>query len=151
MNTRTIALASIVILTVAGAYLAVSLASSSNQTTQTNSQTKQIRVKLTEMDDQTETWIPSTIYMKKGQTYELTIINGDGEDTHKFIVPDLNVESKDIAAANGQEKIQITPMREGTFNFTDPTVPDWSSVECSTESGSAEQTCVKPGQIIVEP
>jgi hypothetical protein len=150
VNTKTIALASIVILAVAGTYFAISLAST-NQNTQSELQNKQIRIKLTELTEDTETWIPSTIYLKKGQTYELTIINGDGEDEHKFIIPELGVETKDISAANGQEKILLTPMTEGTFSFTDPSVPDWTSLECSDVSGFVEQTCVKPGQIIVEP
>ncbi|MBI2937901.1 MAG: cupredoxin domain-containing protein [Thaumarchaeota archaeon] len=151
MNTRTIAIAAIIVVAIAGIYLAMSSATPTQQADNTGTASKQVKVKLTETTDEAKVWIPSTIYLKKGETYELVVLNGDDDDEHSFSVPDLGVELKDISAANGQKTTLLTAGTEGTFTFTDPSTPEWGSAECAVEAAADDPPCIPPGQIVVQP
>jgi len=114
--------------------------------------TKPVTVKLTEVEEERKEWIPSKIYLKKGDDVQLTVINGDDDDEHRFAIPELGVESEDIPPANGRVTLTFTAEKVGTFRFIDPLAPDWGSEECSEEAEAAreEPICIPPGEIIVE-
>ncbi len=143
------ALVGIAVLALAGAFLAISLSSSNTQTNQNEPQTKQIKIRLTETENEAKVWVPSTVYLKKGEMYELVVVNGDDDDEHRLSIPSLGVETEDIAPANGQETVLFTANNEGSHAFIDPTVPEWGSAVCSQDVD--DPPCVPPGQVIVEP
>ena len=149
--TRTIAIVAIIVVAIAGVYLAMSSATPTQQADNTGTANKQVKVKLTETTDEAKVWVPSTIYLKKGETYELVVLNGDDDDDHSFSVPDLGVELKDVPPANGQKTILLTAGTEGTFAFTDPSTPEWGSAECTAEDAADDPPCIPPGQIVVQP
>jgi hypothetical protein len=149
MNNRAIALAGIAILMIVGAYFALSMASGPANSPEP--QVKQIRIKLTETDDEAHVWVPSTIYLEKGDNCELVVINGDDDDEHRLLIPSFGVETDDIPPANGQDILVFTADEEGTHAFYDPLTPEWGSIACSAEQSDEDSPCIPPGQIIVEP
>ena len=149
MNTRVIALLAVITLAVAGVYTALSSGLPAQQADQATPQSKQIKVKLTEADNESKIWVPSIIYVKRGERYEFIILNGDDDDEHGFSIPGLGIETKRIPAANGQETLLFTARDTGSFAFIDPTTPEWGTTACATEAD--EPPCIPPGQIVVQP
>ena len=143
--------AAVIVVAIVGVYLALSFTSPAQQIDNTGTASKQIKVKLTETTDEAKVWVPSTIYLKKGETYELVVINGDDDDEHSFSAPDIGVEIEDIPGANGQKTTFFTAGTVGNFTFTDPSAPEWGSAECTAEAAADDPPCIPPGQIIVEP
>ncbi|MCL4435260.1 MAG: cupredoxin domain-containing protein [Thaumarchaeota archaeon] len=151
MNTQTIAIAAIIVVAIAGVYLAMSPTSPTQQNGNAGTASKQVKVKLTETDDEAKVWVPNTIYLKKGNTYELVVLNGDDDDNHTFYAPGLGVVLENIPPTNGQKTTLLTAGTVGNFTFTDPSVPEWGSTECKSVSGAEEPPCIPPGQIVVQP
>jgi len=105
-----------------------------------NDESKSITIKLAETVNEAKEWVPSTIYLKKGDKIELTVVNGDDDDVHRLAIPDLNIETNDIPGANGREVISFSVEEPGTFIFNDPLTPDWNSPECQIdEEGEIEE------------
>jgi hypothetical protein len=101
-----------------------------------NDESKSITIKLAETVNEAKEWVPSTVYLKKGDKIELTVVNGDDDDVHRLAIPDLNIETNDIPGANGREVISFSVEETGTFIFNDPLAPDWNSPECQVDEES---------------
>lgn len=86
----------------------------------TNAQDKSVTLTLSEVREGEEAWVPSTIYLEKGDTVQLTIINGDDEFNHSLSVPELGIQTEMIPPGNERIIIKFTADREGTFLFNDP-------------------------------
>jgi len=133
------------------AVLAVYMIMYNEPQTDTNSLSggkKTITLKLTEVADEAKNWVPSNITLKKGDSVQLTIVNGDDDVEHKFAVPDLGLESVSIPPVNGRITMQFNADKTGIFKFIDPSVPAWESPDCNPDP---EKICIPPGKIIVEP
>jgi len=82
-----------------------------------NIETKKISLKLTETFDEEKIWVPSTIYLKKGDIVEFTIINGDDNDNIQLLIPDLDVTSDIIPPLNGYKTLTFRADNVGEYSF----------------------------------
>ena len=92
----------------------------------TNTQDKSVTLTLSEVREGEEAWVPSTIYLTKGDTVQLTVVNGDDEFNHSLSVPELGIQTEMIPPRNGRIIVKFTADREGTFLFNDPE----SKIDC---------------------
>jgi hypothetical protein len=94
-------------------------------TAPSGSNSKSITLTLSEVKEGEEGWVPSTIYLNKGDIVQLTVVNNDDEFTHSLAAPELEIQTEMIPPINGRLNLQFTADRTGTFLFNDPTsAPD---------------------------
>lgn len=121
-----------------------------SDTTQPSDEMISITIKLTETSNEAKVWVPSTVYLKKGDKIELTVVNGDDDDIHRLSIPDLGVETKDIPGANERDVVTFTVDKVGTFIFIDPLAPDWDSPECQAEKEGEEEAKAELEELVEE-
>ncbi len=85
-----------------------------------SSQSRSVTLTLSEIREGEEGWVPSTIYLKKGEIVQLTVVNGDDEFEHSLAVPELGIQTQMIPPRNERITINFTADRTGTFLFNDP-------------------------------
>jgi plastocyanin len=59
---------------------------------------------------------PATLDLTKGEKVTVKLVNKDTAQAHTFIIKDLNVKSKSIAA-NASDSVSFTPDKTGPFEI----------------------------------
>ena len=85
-----------------------------------SSQNKSVTLTLSEIREGEEGWQPSTIYLKKGDTVQLTVVNGDDDFNHSLAIPGLGIQTEMIPPQNGKTTVKFPADRVDTFSFNDP-------------------------------
>ncbi len=62
---------------------------------------------------------PDTLIFTVGVPVTLVFVNNDDIESHKFSIPELNIETESIAPFESTS-IEFTPTKAGTFVFIDP-------------------------------
>jgi plastocyanin len=58
---------------------------------------------------------PAEIKVKQGDTVRVKFVNAEG--THDFVVPDFNVQTKQLSTANAEETVEFVADKKGSFEY----------------------------------
>jgi plastocyanin len=58
---------------------------------------------------------PAEIRVKQGDTVRVKFVNAQG--THDFVLPDLNVQTKQLSTANAEEIVEFVADKIGSFEY----------------------------------
>ena len=159
MHTRIVILAILipVIFTIAGYVLVIGLGDV-GATAASTTDTRKITLKLTETFDEQLVWVPSTIFLDRGDNVEFTIINGEDDDHILFSIPELNLISGAIPPLNGQGSLTFSAEITGTYNFIyeetcdlgDPNDLEECDVEEESEENDNDDKFSIAGSIVIQ-
>ncbi|MCL4435259.1 MAG: cupredoxin domain-containing protein [Thaumarchaeota archaeon] len=133
-------LTAVVAVIVAGAAAYFLLIAAPQSGTPSSGSSKTVLLTLTEIREGEEGWVPSTIYLKKGDSVKLTVVNGDDDFKHAFVIPDLGVQTGLIPPRNERTTVNFRADRTGTFQFNDPDSPPECKQVSSAEITKREMT-----------
>lgn len=112
-------LAAVVAVIVAGAAIYFLFIAAPQSNAPSNGSSKAPILTLKEVREGQEGWVPSTIYLKKGDSVQLTVVNGDDDFKHALTIPDLGVQTDLIPPHSGRATVNFVANHTGTFQFND--------------------------------